>query len=303
MRVFKTGASGNIGSAVASELIAAGHEFIGLARSDASADAIDAAGGTPLRGDLADVAALRRGAESADGVINLAFSADFGNLGPGIAEEANTVRTIGEALAGTGKPFVHAGGTPFVPGRASTEDDPSATQGPMGGRGVNANAVLALAERGVRSSVVRLPRSVHLRGSGYGFASALIAHAQRNGVSGYIGDGSQRWPAVHRLDAARLFRLAVEEAPAGTNLHAVGDEGDTMLSLAEAIGVALSIPVEQVPAEQFGPLAAIYAVDQPSSSALTRNRFGWEPTHPSLLEDLAAGDYPELATWAATRSL
>jgi nucleoside-diphosphate-sugar epimerase len=303
MRIFITGASGNIGSAVAADLIAAGHEFIGLARSQGSADAITAAGGTPLRGDLADVAALREGAESADGVINLAFSADFGNLAPGIAEEANTVMSIGEALAGTGKPFVHAGGTPFVPGRASTEDDPSATQGPMGGRGVNANAVLALAEQGVRSSVVRLPRSVHLRGSAYGFASALIANAQRSGVSGYIGDGAQRWPAVHRLDAARLFRLAVEDAAPGTNLHAVGDEGDTMLSLAQAIGIVLDVPVEQVPAEKFGPLAAIYAVDQPSSSAITREKFGWQPTHPSLLDDLAAGDYPDLVNWAANRRL
>jgi nucleoside-diphosphate-sugar epimerase len=303
MRVFITGASGNIGSAVAADLIEAGHEFIGLARSQSSADAITAAGGTALRGDLADLAALREGAESSDGVINLAFSADFGNLGPGIEEEANTVKAIGEALAGTGKPFVHAGGTPFVPGRASTEDDPSATQGPMGGRGVNANSVLALAEEGVRSSVVRLPRSVHLRGSAYGFASALIANAQRTGVSGYVGDGAQRWPAVHRLDAARLFRLAIEHAPAGTNLHAVGDEGDSMRSLAEVIGEVLGIPVEQVPAEQFGPLAAIYAVDQPSSSALTRERFNWAPTHPSLLEDLAAGDYPDLAGWAQSRRL
>jgi nucleoside-diphosphate-sugar epimerase len=303
MRVFITGASGNIGSAVAADLIAAGHEFIGLARSQASADAIIAAGGTPLRGDLADLTALREGAEGADGVINLAFSADFGNLGPGIEEEANTVKTIGEVLAGTGKPFVHAGGTPLVRGRASTEDDPSATQGPMGGRGLNSNAVLALAEQGVRSSVVRLPRSVHLRGSAYGFASALIANAQRTGVSAYVGDGTQRWPAVHRLDAATLFRLAVEGAPPGTNLHAVGDEGDTMLSLAETIGEVLAIPVEQVPGEQFGPLAAIYAVDQPSSSALTRERFTWMPAHPSLLKDLAAGGYPDLARWAAGRGI
>jgi nucleoside-diphosphate-sugar epimerase len=303
VRVFLTGASGNIGSAVAADLLTAGHEFIGLARSDQAAEAIIAAGGTPLRGDLADSGALRAGAETADGVINLAFSADFANLGPGIQEEANTVKTIGDALAGTGKPFVHAGGTPFVPGRASTEDDPSATQGPMGGRGVNSNSVLALADRGVRSSVVRLPRSVHLRGSAYGFASALIANAQRNGVSGYVGDGTQRWPAVHRLDAARLFRLALEGAASGTNLHAVGDVGDTMRSLAEAIATVLEVPVEQVPGEQFGPLAAIYAVDQPSSSALTRKRFNWEPTHPSLLDDLAAGDYPDLGGWAASRRL
>lgn len=303
MRVFITGASGNIGSAVVSELINAGHQVIGLARSEASAQLITAAGAVPLRGSLADLDVLRAGAESADGVINLAFSADFANLGPGIAEEANTVRTIGEALAGTGKAFVHAGGTPFTPGRASTEDDPSATQGPMGGRGLNANAVLALAEHAVRSSVVRLPRSVHLRGSAYGFASALIANAQRTGVSAYVGDGTQRWPAVHRQDAARLFRLALEEATAGTNLHAVADEGDTMRSLADRIGEVLGLPVEPVPAEHFGALGAIYSVDQPSSSALTRARFRWTPSHPSLLEDLAAGDYPDLARWAEGRGL
>ena len=289
MRVFITGASGNIGSAVAADLVAAGHEFIGLARSQTSADAIAAAGGTPLRGDLADLAVLREGAESADGVINLAFSADFSNLGPGIEEEANTVKTIGDALAGTGKPFVHAGGTPFVPGRASTEVDPSATQGPMGGRGINSDAVLALAEQGVRSCVVRLPRSVHLRGSAYGFASALIANAQRTGVSGYIGNGTQRWPAVHRLDAARLFRLALEEAAPGINLHAVADEGDTMLSLAAAIGEVLAVPVERVEEEEaFGKCAHARAVQlgahppeparRPQSWRLSRpRRLGGKP--------------------------
>lgn len=303
MRVFVTGASGNIGSAVVSELIAANHEVIGLARSDASAEAITAAGATPLRGNLADLKALRTGAETADGVINLAFNADFGNLQPGIEEEALAVKAIGEALAGTGKPFVHAGGTPVIPGRASTEEDPNSTQGPVGGRGRNADAVLAFAEQGVRSSVVRLPRSVHLRGSAYGFASALIAHAQRSGVSAYVGDGTQRWPAVNRLDAARLFRLALEDATPGAALHAVGEEGDTMLSLAEAIGEVLAIPVEQVPGERFGALGAIFSVNQPSSSTLTRERFGWNPTHPSLLADLAAGDYPDLARWAESRSL
>jgi nucleoside-diphosphate-sugar epimerase len=303
MRIFVTGASGNIGSATVSELISAGHEVVGLARSEASAAVITALGATPLAGSLGDRDALREGAHGADAVINLAFSADFANLGPGIVEEANTVTTIGDVLAGTGKAFVHAGGTPFVPGRASTEEDAANTQGPMGGRSINANAVIALADRGVRSSVVRLPRSVHLRGSGYGFASALIANAQRTGVSAYIGDGSQRWPAVHRLDAASLFRVAVEDAPAGTVLHAVGDEGDTMLSLAKAIGRVLAAPVEQVPGEHFGPLAGIYAIDQPSSSEVTRARFGWTPTHPTLIDDLEAGDYPDLGGWAAGRNL
>jgi len=301
MRVFVTGASGGIGSAVVSDLIAAGHEVIGLARSDASADAITAAGATPLRGNLADPDSLRRGAEQADGVINLAFGNDFSNLAQGIAEEALAVQTIGEVLAGTGKPFVHAGGTPMVAGRASTEEDPSNTQGPVGGRGRNANAVIALAERGVRSSVVRLPRSVHLRGSAYGFGSMLIANAQQTGISAYVGDGTQRWPAVNRLDAARLFRIALEGAAPGTVLHAVGDEGDTMRSLAEAIGGALAIAVESVPAEHFGVLGGVFALDQPSSSALTRERFGWEPAHPSLLADLAAGDYPDHTRWAESR--
>lgn len=296
MRVFVTGASGGIGSAVTAELIAAGHEVLGLARSDASAQTILSAGGTPLRGNLSDLDSIRAGAEQAEGVINLAFSNDFANLQAGIEEEALAVRTIGEVLAGTGKPFVHAGGTPIVPGRASTEDDPNNTEGPVGGRGQNANAVLALADRGVRSAVVRLPRSVHLRGSAYGFCSRLIANAQRTGVSAYVADGSQRWPAVNRLDAARLFRLALENAAPGSVLHAVGDEGDAMLSLAQAIGGVLAVPVESVPAERFGVLGNIFRLDQPSSSALTRRRLGWEPTNPSLLEDLAAGGYPALAS-------
>ncbi len=295
MRVFVTGASGGIGSAVTAELIALGHEVLGLVRSDASAQTIASAGGTPLRGNLSDLDSIRAGAEQAEGVINLAFSNDFANLQAGIEEEALAVRTIGEVLAGTGKPFVHAGGTPIVPGRASTEDDPNNTEGPVGGRGHSANAVLALADRGVRSAVVRLPRSVHLRGSAYGFCSVLIANAQRTGVSAYVANGSQRWPAVNRLDAARLFRLALENAAPGSVLHAVGDEGDTMLSLAEAIGGVLTVPVESVPSERFGVLGDIFGLDQPSSSTLTRERLGWEPRHPSLLEDLAAGDDPALA--------
>jgi len=292
MRVFVTGASGGIGSAVTAELVAAGHQVLGLARSDASARAVTAAGGTPLRGNFADPDSLRAGAEQADGVINLAFSNDFTNIEQGIAEESRAVETIGAVLTRTGKPFVHAGGTPVVPGRLSTEDDPNNTEGPVGGRGRNADAVIALADQGVRSAVVRLPRSVHLRGSAYGFCSMLIAAAQQSGVSAYVGDGSQRWPAVNRLDAARLFRIALEDGAPGTVLHAVADEGDTMRSLAEAIGGALGVPVATVPAERFGVLGAIFGVDQPSSSALTRDRFGWQPEHPSLIDDLAAGSYP-----------
>ena len=292
MRVFVTGASGGIGSTVVPELLAAGHEVLGLARSEASADAITAAGAAVLRGNLTDPASLRAGADDTDGVIHLAFGHDFTDVERSIAEERLAVDTFAAALAGTGKPLVIASGTPGVPGRASTEDDPMATDGPMGGRARNALTVLGLADQGVRSSLVRLPRSVHARGVGYGFASVLIAAARRTGVSGFVGDGSQRWPAVHRLDAARLFRLALEQAEPGAVLHAVADEGDSMRSLAQAVGAQLALPVEQVPAESFGFLGRIFALDQPSTSTLTRQRFGWAPTHPSLLDDLAAGDYP-----------
>ncbi|HYK32195.1 MAG TPA: SDR family oxidoreductase [Streptosporangiaceae bacterium] len=294
MRVFVTGASGTIGSAVVPELIAAGHEVVGLARSDASAEAVAAAGGTPLRGDLTDLDSLRAGVAQADGVINLAFSNDWGNLKQAIDEEARAVQTLAAALTGNGQPFVHAGLTPMAPGHVSTEEDPDTTDGPVGGRGRNADAVLALADEGVRSSVVRLPRTVHQRGSAYGFCSVLIAAAQKKGVSPYVGDGTQRWPAVNLLDAAPLFRIALEDAPPGTVLHAVADEGDTMRSLAEAIGGALAVPVEAEPPDRFGPIGRVFALDMPSSSTLTRERYGWEPTHPSLIADLAAGDYPAL---------
>lgn len=294
MRVFVTGASGSIGSAVVPELITAGHEVLGLVRSDAAATAVAAAGGTPLRGDLTDLDSLRAGATQADGVINLAFSNDWSNLEQGIDEEARAVQTLAAALEGSGKPFVHAGLTPMVPGHTSTEEDRDTTNGPVGGRGRTSDAVLTLAAQGVRSSVVRLPRSVHQRGSTYGFCSVLIAAAQKTGVSAYVGDGTQRWPAVNLLDAARLFRIALEDAAPGTVLHAVTDEGDTMRSLAEAIGGVLAVPVESAPAEGFGPIGRVFALDMPSSSALTRERFGWKPTHPRLIDDLAAGGYPAL---------
>ncbi|MFH9969952.1 SDR family oxidoreductase [Streptomyces mirabilis] len=292
MRVFVTGASGSIGSVVVPELIAAGHEVLGLVRSDAAAADVAAAGGTPLRGDLTDLDSLRTGATQADGVINLAFSNDWNNLEQGIDEEGRAVQTLAAALAGSGKPFVHAGLTPMMPGHISTEEDPNTTVGPVGGRGRTADAVLALAAQGVRSSVVRLPRSVHQRGVQYGFCSVLIAAAQKTGVSAYVGDGAQRWPAVNRRDAAVLFRIALEDATPGTVLHPVADEGDTMRSLAETIAGVLGVPVESVPPERFGVIGRVFALDMPSSSALTRERFGWQPTRPSLIDDLAAGDYP-----------
>ncbi|OBG94672.1 3-beta hydroxysteroid dehydrogenase [Mycobacterium sp. E3251] len=290
MRVFVTGATGGIGSAVVPELIGAGHEVLALARSDASALAAQSMGAEVLRGDLDDQNSLRRGAAESDAVIHLAFL-HFDDFEKAVTQEAGAVEAFGAALEGTGKPFVMASGTPVVPGRACTEEDPMPTDGPIGGRGRNAKAALDLAAKGVRSAVVRLPRSVHRAGGPCGFASLLIEAARRTGVSGYVGDGGQRWPAVHVLDAACLFRLVLEEATPGTVAHAVADEGDPMRALAEAIGRELGVPTTPVPADHFGFFGAVFEADQPASSALTRRRFGWRPSHPSLLEDLEAGNY------------
>jgi nucleoside-diphosphate-sugar epimerase len=293
MRVFVTGATGGIGSVVVPELLSAGHQVLGLARSDASADALATAGAEVQRGVLADLESLRVAATQSDGVIHLAFSNDFANLDEGIAQETGAIETLCATLEGSGKPLVIASGTPVVPGRASTEHDPTRTEGPVGGRGRASLAALAYAERGVRVGLVRLPRSVHAAGGPCGFASVLVAAAQRTGVSGYVKDGTQRWPAVHRLDAARLFRLVLEQGEPGTIAHAVGDEGDAMRTIAEMIGRELGLPIEQVAAENFGVLGTIFAIDQPATSTLTRKQFNWEPTHPSLLEDLQAGNYPD----------
>ncbi|OBJ63643.1 SDR family oxidoreductase [Mycobacterium colombiense] len=293
MRVFITGASGGIGSAVVAELLTAGHRVVGLARSDAAAATISALGAEPLRGDITDLDVLRTAAGDADGVVYLAFSHDFSRAGDAIGDEARAVAALGEALVDSGKALVLANGTPATAGRTSTEDDPFNVDGPMAGRGRTGQAVIDLARRGVRSAVVRLPRSVHDAGGRYGFAGILIQAARQRGVSAYVGDGAQRWPAVHRDDAAALFRLALEQAPPGSVLHAVGDEGDPMRAIAEVIGRRLGVSVESAPAADFGPLGTMFAVDQPSSSALTRQRFGWEPTGPSLLADLETGDYPE----------
>jgi nucleoside-diphosphate-sugar epimerase len=288
MKVFVTGATGLIGSAVVAELLANDHAVLGLARSDASAQALAAAGAGAVRGDLADLEALRGGAAQADGVIHLAFANDFSSpeaLARAVAEESAALTTLGEALAGSNRPFVTCSGTPVVAGRASTEADPVVTQGPVGGRGRSVMAVLGLASRGVRSSAVRLPRTVHNDGTG-GFAGLLSNIARQSGVSGYPGDGAQRWPAVHALDAAMLFRLALEQADAGTSWHAVADEGDAVRDIAAVIGRRLGLPVESVPAETYGPLGVIFSADQPSSSTRTQELLGWTPTNPSLLKDL-----------------
>jgi len=288
MRVFVTGATGLVGSAVVAELIGHGHTVLALARSGASALTAETAGAEPLRGTLADLDVLRAGAAQADGVIHLAFANDFSSpdaLTKAVAEESAAITTLGEALVGSGRPLVTVSGTPGTPGRLSTEADSTITEGPVGGRGRAVTAMLALASRGVRSTAVRLPRTVHNNGTG-GFAGLLANIARQSGVSGYPGDGAQRWPAVHALDAAVLFRIALERAEAGTSWHAVADEGDRVRDIAAIIGRRLGLPVKSVAGEAFGPLAPIFLADQPSSSTYTQQTLGWTPTHLSLLEDL-----------------
>jgi len=288
MRVFVTGGTGLIGSAVITELLNHNHTVLALARSQASAQAVAAAGAEPLRGALADLDALRSGVDRADGVIQFAFSRDYSSadaVAQGVAEESAALAALGEELLGSDRPFVTVSGTPWVPGRVSTESDPVPTDGPVGGRGRAVMAMLDLASRGVRTAAVRMPRTVHNKGEG-GFAGLLTDSARRTGVSGYPGDGTQRWPAVHALDAAVLFRLALEQAPAGTSWHAVADEGDAVRDIAAVIGRRLGLPVESVAEETYGPFGPIFATDQPSSSTYTREALGWNPTHPSLLADL-----------------
>jgi nucleoside-diphosphate-sugar epimerase len=291
MRVFVTGASGWIGSAVVPELIAAGHQVVGLARSDSSAAGIAAAGAQVLRGGLDDLDTLRDGAASSDGVIHLAFIHDFTQFQASVQADARAIEAMGAALEGSGKPLVIASGTPALPGRVATERDEPGPGSPVAARALNARATLDMARRGVRSSVVGLPRTVHGDGDHHGFIARLIAVARERGVSGYVGDGSNRWPAVHVLDAAQLFRLAMEQAPAGSMLHAVGDAGVPILDIAAVIGRHLNLPTASAPAEDFGFLGSILAIDQPASSALTRELLGWRPVQPGLIEDMEKGHY------------
>jgi nucleoside-diphosphate-sugar epimerase len=288
MHVFITGGTGTIGFPVVTELLANDHTVLGLARSDASAQTLTEAGAQVLRGGLADLDVLRAGAAQADGVISLAFSPNYDTaegLAAAITEEGAATAALGEALIGSDRPLVTVSGTPWVPGRASTEEDPLALEGPVAGRARSINALLGLASRGVRATAVRMPRTVHNQGKG-GFAGLLTEQARRSGVAGYPGDGTQRWPAVHALDAAVLFRLVLESAPAGTAWQAVADEGDRVIDITTVIGRRLGLPVQRVPQENFGPFGPIFAMDQPASSTKTRDALGWQPTHPSLLEDL-----------------
>ena len=295
MRVFVTGASGWIGSAVVPELQSAGHEVIGLARSDDSAAALVAAGAEVQRGSLDDLASLRTGAEQADAVIHLAFKHDFSDyLGAGHTERA-AVETFGDVLAGSDRPFLFASGMAMLaPGRAATERDRSPLEGPDSPRGGGENLALGFADRGVRSVSLRFSPTVHGDGD-HGFISTLVGVARDRGAAGYVGDGSNRWPAVHRFDAARMVALALEKAPAGSIVHAVGEEGIAAREIAEAIARGLELPAVSVaPAdidEHFGWIGRFFSADIPASSALTRELLGWTPTHPGLLDDLASGSY------------
>ena len=291
MRIFVTGASGWIGSAVIPELLGAGHQVLGLARSDSSAAAVAATGAEVLRGDLGDLETLRAGAAGSDGVIHLAFIHDFSRFEESVSADARAIATMGAALEGSGKPLVIASGTPALQGRVATERDEAAADSPVAGRLANAKVALGLAERGVRPSVVGLPRTVHGDGDRHGFIARLVGFARDKGVSGYVGDGSNRWPAVHVLDAAHLFRLAVEQAPAGSVLHAVADEGVPIRDIAAVIGRHLDLPTASAPAEDFGFLGRILSIDQPASSALTRELLGWRPVQPGLIDDLDKGHY------------
>jgi nucleoside-diphosphate-sugar epimerase len=294
MRVFVTGASGHIGSALVPELLQAGHQVTGLARSDQSAAALKAAGAEVQRGALDDLDSLRAGAAASDGVIHLAFNHDFSDFLGSVETDRLAVEAMGEALVGSGKPFVGTSGTlmvAFVEGRPATEEDTL----PAGPRIDSENYAIALAERGVRSSVIRLAPLVHSNLDHHGFTGHIIDCARKAGVSAYIGDGANRWPALHTLDAARLYRLALESAPAGSRLHGVADEGVPFRDIAEVIGRQLDLPVKGISGDQvsehFGFLAPFAGLDDATSSTLTQKILDWHPEENGLLADLEDGHY------------
>jgi nucleoside-diphosphate-sugar epimerase len=304
MRIFVTGASGWIGSAVVPELLAAGHEAVGLARSEASAQALEAAGAIVQRGDLDDPDAVAKAAADSDGVIHLAFQHEVaferGDFATAAAVDRRAVEAMGEVLAASDRPLVLASGTfGLSVGRLATEDDGLVASDltratPAGHRQATALFALSLRGLGVRSSVLRFPPTVHGNGD-HGFMATFVDVARRHGVAGFVGDGANRWPAVDRSDAARLARLAVEQAPAGSVLHAVGDEGVPFREIAAAMGRHLGVPTASVAPEQalehFGPLGLFAGIDSPASAAITRGLMGWEPTGPTLLEDLDQDHY------------
>jgi nucleoside-diphosphate-sugar epimerase len=295
MRVFVTGASGWIGSATVDELLAAGHEVTGLARSDASAAALQAKGVLVRRGDLDDLASIREGAQAAEAVIHLANKHDFSNVAASSAAERAAVQTIGDALAGTGRPFLLASGVAGLAlGRPVTEDDASPFHGPQSMRGGSENLALEFVDRGVHTVSLRFSPTVH-GARDHGFIAVIAAVAREKGVSGYPGDGTNRWAAVHRSDAARLVALGLEKAPAGSRLHAVAEEGVPAREIAEAIGRAFSLPVASIAPDDvqghFGWIGMFFSMDLAATSTVTQELLGWAPTGPALIEDIDAGAY------------
>jgi nucleoside-diphosphate-sugar epimerase len=295
MRYFVTGASGWIGSASIRSLVGTGHEAVGLARSDEAAAAVEASGAAVVRGSLDDLDLLREQAAATDGVVHMAFRHDVafsGDFATAADSDLKAIEAFGDALEGSGKPLVIASGTlGLAPGQIGTERDrPDRAANP---RIANAYATLDLAERGVRSIVIRFAPTVHGEGD-HGFVATLVEIARETKVSGYLGDGGNRWPAVHRLDAADLVHRAVEHAPAGSVLHATAEDGVATRDIAEAIGRQLDLPVESIPADEAGHfrfLAGFFGMDAPASSEITRELFAWHPTGPTLIEDIDAGRY------------
>jgi nucleoside-diphosphate-sugar epimerase len=296
MRVFVTGATGFIGSAVACDLLDAGHQVVGLARSGTGAASLTAAGAEVLRGSLEDPDSLRSGAADSDGVIHTAYIHDFSeNANPATAAAVDraAIAALGEGLAGTGKPLVVAAGLPPKPGVIVTEDDEAPENPPY--PSFSERAAITVTDRGVQASVVRMPPSVHGEGDP-NFVAALVGIARAKRLAAYVGEGANVWSAVHRLDAARLYRIALEQAPAGALLNAVGDEGVPFREIAEVIGQHLNVPVKSVTAEEapshFGmPFAMFAQFDAPASSARTQERFGWRPVQPGLIADIDEGHY------------